>query len=662
MAVSPQAAVAPKGESSELVVLPIKGEGVSQRFSAIFIDGILTNLVYFAVMALLWLLGGGLARLSQVELEVLSGFYSGAMLLLLPIIWFLYFLLFEGTVGATPGKLLCSLRVIKKEGGRIGWDQAAIRALFAVFEDNPIGALAIWLTPNHQRLGDLLAGTLVVNREKVHKVEFKPPAITFIFHDYRRVDLARIQEGTVSKFGQIRDLRLRGQSPAGKPLALSLHGLYFRPEFDLLRHNIEHRYGLHFPERIIFWRLALAMITVLLLLVVLTTTLISSGLIPAPGFLQPPQKQATQIFIGQATDEDLPAAIARDTRQPAATLEPTRTQIPAPTATPLPVEVNFDTIGETQVGQQVILVGRLDLMSSTICRLGACGLLLENPQNRSQKITIFVWVGTEPNQMKPLPDPYTKSDIQVRLNEGAYAVVGYRLRVTGRRCETTSQAPCISEITKIELFQVGQQNPAPATEASSASPTDTQAASPPDSGTGTAEGRILWNSRPMMGVTVKLCADWRIIGGCKTEAYTAVSGEDGTYRIEGLPAGAYDFATRLSGSNRETGWLGMQVTVTAGQTTNVEDVNIVKSDLEIITPANRATVTTSTPTLKWKAYPEAAYYKVYVSDTVSFEKVTGTEYTLSKPLAAGEYYWSVQAYNADGVEIAESGTLTFKVE
>ena len=93
------------------------------------------------------------------------------------------------------------------------------------------------------------------------------------------------------------------------------------------------------------------------------------------------------------------------------------------------------------------------MFSSTYCN-HTCGLLLENPANTSQKVTIFVMVGSEINQMKPLPDPYTKGDIQLRLDDSTLAVIGYRIRVTGRVCSTTENEPCINNITKIELFQV----------------------------------------------------------------------------------------------------------------------------------------------------------------------------------------------------------------
>jgi hypothetical protein len=136
------------------------------------------------------------------------------------------------------------------------------------------------------------------------------------------------------------------------------------------------------------------------------------------------------------------------------TPQPTPIEMATSSAPPVPVEVTFDTIGNYPTGQLVILVGRIALMSGTTCSLQTCGLLLENPDKPSQKMTIFITVGTNPNQMKLLPDNYTKSDIQVYLNDGSVAVVYYRVRVTGRVCITSSDEPCISDIVKIELFQL----------------------------------------------------------------------------------------------------------------------------------------------------------------------------------------------------------------
>lgn len=439
--VQPQFPTTTAGESTELVVLPIRGEGVNLRFSALFLDVIFISIFYAMVTVLIILPGQGVAGLGRFDsVAGLADFQDIVALWLIPLVWFLYFTVFEGAFGATPGKALSYLRVIRKGGGRIAWWQAAVRALVGLVEVNPIGAIVIWSTPLKQRIGDLLAGTLVVHKEKIHKVEMRPPALNIEFHNYRRVEFARITGGIVSKFGQIRNLALNGFSPQGEHIKLNLKGHFFRSEFNMLRRNIEHRYEVTFPEKIILWRLA--MVLVLPILIV-------AGLIF--GFT---------LYGHETGSQDLPALF--ETKAPPTftpipateTPEATATLRPTPTVTPPPVEISFDTIGDMPVGQDVILVGRLAMFGSTYCTETYCGLLLENPAKTSQKVTIFVTLGSENNQMKPLPDPYTKADIQVRLDDGTLALIGYRIRVTGSVCKTTADEPCIGDITKIELFQV----------------------------------------------------------------------------------------------------------------------------------------------------------------------------------------------------------------
>jgi uncharacterized RDD family membrane protein YckC len=277
---SPASVTLKSDRASEFVVLPIKGEGVSWRWNAVFLDAIIIGFVYAGVTVLALLVAGGLAGLSKFDLDAFMSTFGSLILLSIPMIWFLYFFFLEWIFGATPGKAASYLRVIKKGGGRINWWQAAVRALLSIFECNPIGAIAIWSTSLNQRLGDLLAGTLVVQKEKVHKVEIKPPAITFEFHDYRQAELAQITEGVVYKFGRLRQLVMHGLSENGSPIKLTLYGHFFRPQFDMLRLNIEQRYGLRFPEKIMIWRLVTMIVSLLIFLAaaVLLVVLVSLNL------------------------------------------------------------------------------------------------------------------------------------------------------------------------------------------------------------------------------------------------------------------------------------------------------------------------------------------------------------------------------------------------
>ncbi|NUP99760.1 MAG: RDD family protein [Armatimonadetes bacterium] len=70
--------------------------------------------------------------------------------------------------GQTPGKRALGLRVVREGGYAIGFGEAALRNILRLVDLLPVvspyllGALAVTLHHRHQRLGDLVAGTLVI--------------------------------------------------------------------------------------------------------------------------------------------------------------------------------------------------------------------------------------------------------------------------------------------------------------------------------------------------------------------------------------------------------------------------------------------------------------------------------------------------------------------
>ena len=425
-----------------LQVLEIKGETVFYRFNAFFIDLVIITLLFSILAVVLSMLQQGLDFREQSSF---TNIFSGSILISGPIIWFLYFFIFEGGFGTTPGKALSHLRVIKKDGGQLNWGQAAIRAFLSIFEDNLIGAIVIWATKQNQRIGDLAAGTLVVNKEKVYQAEMSPPKLVLVFHDHRRVVFQRLVKGTIERFMTFRVLKLVGFSDENRPLQTKLMGHFFRAEFEMLCLNLQERYQIVFNKKVIVWRLIMFILTLLITILVIIGALVMIFQNQNTIIDQSSSRGSLTEFQTSATFVSSPVSTQ--------TSVPTPTQKPTVTATPLPFEANFETLGELEEGQSVIFIGRLAMMSSTMCDY-QCGLLLENPSNTNQNIILFVVVGENPNQMNALSDNYTKGDIQVRLDDGSYAYVGYRLQVTGRKCTTDQGNPCISSIQKIDLYQI----------------------------------------------------------------------------------------------------------------------------------------------------------------------------------------------------------------
>lgn len=84
--------------------------------------------------------------------------------------YLVYFFVQEAVWGSTLGKRLFGLQVIRLDGGQVGWEEAGWRTLLRILEVNPLlfgaipGGLVIACSRRKQRLGDLIAGTVVVNR------------------------------------------------------------------------------------------------------------------------------------------------------------------------------------------------------------------------------------------------------------------------------------------------------------------------------------------------------------------------------------------------------------------------------------------------------------------------------------------------------------------
>ena len=76
---------------------------------------------------------------------------------------FIYYVAFESKLGATPGKLLLGLRVVKTDGTACDTKAAVIRTFCRIIDHLLIiGILIILFSKRNQRLGDHLANTVVL--------------------------------------------------------------------------------------------------------------------------------------------------------------------------------------------------------------------------------------------------------------------------------------------------------------------------------------------------------------------------------------------------------------------------------------------------------------------------------------------------------------------
>lgn len=88
--------------------------------------------------------------------------------LFLPVAQFFYTVVMEARGGQTYGKRGSGVVVVTTDGAAIGWREAIIRSVAWLFEGFFFGIpalVAVLATEDSQRIGDLLAGTVVVETE-----------------------------------------------------------------------------------------------------------------------------------------------------------------------------------------------------------------------------------------------------------------------------------------------------------------------------------------------------------------------------------------------------------------------------------------------------------------------------------------------------------------
>lgn len=158
-------------ETPEQVSLTFSIAGIGSRSAAAMIDGAIILVAVF----LLWTVGGGalLSAVRKVDTsmlqseKMLSWAYSILILLTFGVV-FGYNILLEGLMdGQTIGKRILRLRVVKDGGLPITLSESAIRNVLRFIDYLPgvmpiVGGLSIIISRSGKRLGDIVAGTIVV--------------------------------------------------------------------------------------------------------------------------------------------------------------------------------------------------------------------------------------------------------------------------------------------------------------------------------------------------------------------------------------------------------------------------------------------------------------------------------------------------------------------
>jgi len=158
-------------ETPEQTALDFAVAGVGSRFVALALD----TLIQGGVGLVLAIAGGfGIFELAKVFPKM--GMWGVAILVLvLFVLYFGYFAFFEIMWnGQTPGKRAAGIRVIKESGRPLTPAESIGRNLMRIVDSMPtlyaVGIISALVTKRNQRLGDLLAGALVVRESSLSAV------------------------------------------------------------------------------------------------------------------------------------------------------------------------------------------------------------------------------------------------------------------------------------------------------------------------------------------------------------------------------------------------------------------------------------------------------------------------------------------------------------
>ncbi len=131
-----------------------------RRILAIIVDGLVLSIPFMLISSLFRTTpaGGGNVSTSGSVLAALIGF----------VIFLLYFILLEGYLGQTVGKMLLGIKVIREDTDDVpGLGAAAVRNVLRIIDGlfaYLVGFVAILASAKRQRLGDMAAHTLVVRK------------------------------------------------------------------------------------------------------------------------------------------------------------------------------------------------------------------------------------------------------------------------------------------------------------------------------------------------------------------------------------------------------------------------------------------------------------------------------------------------------------------
>ena len=156
-------------ETPEHIVFRHRVAGPARRLVAHVLDLIICYGAVFVIALIIIFATASGGRASSDDEDAIGGGLKAGLGIIFIVLFAAqwgYFFVFEAWSGRTPGKRALGLRVLTVQGRPIGVAAAALRNLVRAADALPVGyllgVLVMTMSDRFQRLGDLVAGTLVV--------------------------------------------------------------------------------------------------------------------------------------------------------------------------------------------------------------------------------------------------------------------------------------------------------------------------------------------------------------------------------------------------------------------------------------------------------------------------------------------------------------------
>lgn len=161
-------------ETPELVVFSYTIAGVGSRALAALIDSLIC--IATIILIMIGVAISSTRRAAGATPGVFDAWAAAIFVLAIFCVIWGYYVLFEGLAdGQTPGKRLLRLRVVRDGGYSVTFGASAVRNLVRLVDIQPmpsyaVGIVTIMFSKSGKRLGDIVAGTIVVREALVREI------------------------------------------------------------------------------------------------------------------------------------------------------------------------------------------------------------------------------------------------------------------------------------------------------------------------------------------------------------------------------------------------------------------------------------------------------------------------------------------------------------